>query len=408
MQKRRLPTTHVSVAKMWLAGLIGLIACSSARSAPPRAAGPESLHTDDTLRQLFESRSARRARQTAAKVDISAIESAIDQFEVDVGRYPTTEEGFQALLHEPKGVPHWHGPYIKRLPVDPWGSAYVYVSPGVHNTKVIDVSSSGPNRKPGDRDDIDNWSETPSSFEDAAWQDDEQPRPGEAPISELRDALSMLDFETLSADQKSKLRQMLAQFKKEIAEKPESSNAKANALIRAVWAMLPEKQRADLSKAGAAQMGREQEMDRRLSCARNMRQLGMAMQLYTIDHGGKFPTDLAALPISDQMPKYAIEQFLCPSSGLKPPDGSASWTAKKVLEWAKASGDYIYLGAGKSVAIDANTPILLEKLENHAKPDIPALRSGINVLYADGHVEFVTGDAAKRIAAQPAAAPTSK
>src|SRR5437762_13916343 len=55
-----------------------------------------------------------QARLTAAKTDISAIEGAIDQFEVDNGRYPTSEEGLGSLLSPPAGLQQWHGPYLKR------------------------------------------------------------------------------------------------------------------------------------------------------------------------------------------------------------------------------------------------------------------------------------------------------
>ena len=107
----------------------------------------------------FTNRS-KQARITAARTDISNLEVALDAFEIDAGRYPTTEESLSALIEEPPDVPEWHGPYIKRgVPKDPWGSPYVYTCPGTHNTKGYDLHSLGPDARDGGEDDIDNWSE---------------------------------------------------------------------------------------------------------------------------------------------------------------------------------------------------------------------------------------------------------
>lgn len=102
-----------------------------------------------------------QAKNAAAKTDISQIGNAIDQFEVDCGRYPTTEEGLRALLDAPSNAPKWHGPYIKRgagVPKDPWGNEYVYRFPGTRNPDEFDLVSAGPNGKEGDADDVSNFS----------------------------------------------------------------------------------------------------------------------------------------------------------------------------------------------------------------------------------------------------------
>jgi len=105
-------------------------------------------------------RRSEQARITAARADIASLEVALDAFEVDTGRYPTTEEGLGALLEAPSDVTGWHGPYIKRgLPKDPWGRPYIYKCPGDHNTTGYDLYSYGPNGQEGGGDDIDNWSE---------------------------------------------------------------------------------------------------------------------------------------------------------------------------------------------------------------------------------------------------------
>ena len=102
-----------------------------------------------------------QARITAANTDISNLEVALDAFEVDMGRYPTSTEGMKALIEQPSGAQtsSWKGPYIKRgIPNDPWGNPYVYIIPGKHNTSGYDLYSYGPDGKDGGSDDIDNWS----------------------------------------------------------------------------------------------------------------------------------------------------------------------------------------------------------------------------------------------------------
>jgi len=101
-----------------------------------------------------------QAKLTAAATDISYIELALDIFEVDCGRYPTTEEGLKALVEQPSNADGWHDPYIKRgVPSDPWGNAYLYRCPGQHNPSGYDLYSFGPDGQDGGGDDIDNWSQ---------------------------------------------------------------------------------------------------------------------------------------------------------------------------------------------------------------------------------------------------------
>ena len=107
----------------------------------------------------FTSRSE-QARQSAAKTDIANLGTSLDAFEVDAGRYPTSEEGLSALMAQPSNVKTWSGPYIKggQIPKDPWGNAYVYRYPGQNNKNGYDLFSMGPDGKEGGGDDIDNWS----------------------------------------------------------------------------------------------------------------------------------------------------------------------------------------------------------------------------------------------------------
>lgn len=116
-----------------------------------------------TLAAVVVPRFARRSEQariTAARTDIASLELAVDAFEVDTSRYPTSEEGLNPLIQKPSDVTAWHGPYIKRgVPKDPWGNPYVYKCPGDHNQEGYDLHSFGPDGREGGNDDIDNWSE---------------------------------------------------------------------------------------------------------------------------------------------------------------------------------------------------------------------------------------------------------
>lgn len=101
-----------------------------------------------------------QARETAARTDIATLENALDTFEVDNGRYPTTEQGLNALLQQPSGLADsWRGPYLRRsdLPRDPWGNPYVYRYPGQQNQHGFDLYSRGADGQDGTEDDITNW-----------------------------------------------------------------------------------------------------------------------------------------------------------------------------------------------------------------------------------------------------------
>jgi general secretion pathway protein G len=83
-----------------------------------------------------------------ARAQIVGLEKALQQYRIDVGRFPTTEEGLQALLNKPTSAMKWDGPYLeKTLPMDPWGRPYAYVSPGQHGD--FDLLSSGRDGRPG-------------------------------------------------------------------------------------------------------------------------------------------------------------------------------------------------------------------------------------------------------------------
>jgi len=103
-----------------------------------------------------------KAKQTAARVQIRSLEQTLQLFKLDNGFYPTTEQGLVALVRIPEvgRIPknYRQGGYIDRIPNDPWGSAYVYLSPGAHGD--YDISSYGADAMPGgdgENADINSW-----------------------------------------------------------------------------------------------------------------------------------------------------------------------------------------------------------------------------------------------------------
>ncbi len=94
-----------------------------------------------------------------AKAQINALEKALDTYRLDVGRYPTTEQGLDALVTKPQNEPKWQGPYLsKAVPLDPWGRPYQYKAPGERGE--VDLMSYGKDGQPGGSDeaaDIVNW-----------------------------------------------------------------------------------------------------------------------------------------------------------------------------------------------------------------------------------------------------------
>jgi general secretion pathway protein G len=100
-----------------------------------------------------------KSQVKVAKAQIDALDKALDQFRIDVGRYPSTEEGLQVLVVAPTGEPNWSGPYLKKaVPMDPWGRPYLYAEPGTHGD--FDLLSYGKDGRPGGNGedaDITNW-----------------------------------------------------------------------------------------------------------------------------------------------------------------------------------------------------------------------------------------------------------
>ena len=100
-----------------------------------------------------------KSEVSVAKAQLDALEKALDQYRLDTGRYPTTEQGLAALAGRPANEPKWNGPYLKKgVPLDPWDRAYGYKQPGDHGE--YDLFSLGKDGAPGgtgEAADITNW-----------------------------------------------------------------------------------------------------------------------------------------------------------------------------------------------------------------------------------------------------------
>ena len=94
-----------------------------------------------------------------AQAQIVALEKALDQYRIDTGHYPSTEQGLAALNTRPANEPRWDGPYLKKaVPNDPWGKPYQYKMPGEHGE--VDIYSFGHDGVPGgtgENADLTNW-----------------------------------------------------------------------------------------------------------------------------------------------------------------------------------------------------------------------------------------------------------
>ena len=99
-----------------------------------------------------------KAQQKTAKTQIEMLMATLDAFRLDIGRYPSQQEGLDALFTDP-GLDKWEGPYLKKaVPTDPWGNPYHYKNPGEHGE--VDIFSYGQDNQPdGDKEnsDVGSW-----------------------------------------------------------------------------------------------------------------------------------------------------------------------------------------------------------------------------------------------------------
>jgi len=101
-----------------------------------------------------------KAKTDAARAQVQNIAASVDLFRFDIGRYPTQEEGLEALMTKPATAEQWNGPYLKKRASlsDPWGQLYLYRFPGQHGD--FDIYSLGVDKAPGgtgEAQDVGNW-----------------------------------------------------------------------------------------------------------------------------------------------------------------------------------------------------------------------------------------------------------
>jgi general secretion pathway protein G len=99
------------------------------------------------------------AKESAARAQIENFATALDGFLVDVGRYPSSQDGLKALRSKPEGAEKWNGPYLKKeVPNDPWGTPYVYRAPGRNGGyEIVSFGADGREGGDGENADITSW-----------------------------------------------------------------------------------------------------------------------------------------------------------------------------------------------------------------------------------------------------------
>jgi general secretion pathway protein G len=104
-------------------------------------------------------RNVEKARQTTAKAQINEFETVLDAFRLDVGRYPTNDEGLPALRARPGSLERWDGPYLKKdVPMDPWQRPYLYRFPGQHGDyDLYSLGADGQEGGTGENADVASW-----------------------------------------------------------------------------------------------------------------------------------------------------------------------------------------------------------------------------------------------------------
>lgn len=100
-----------------------------------------------------------KSNSKVAKAQIESIDKALDQYRLDVGHYPSTEQGLDALYSKPQNVDRWAGPYLKKpVPLDPWGNRYLFKSPGDHGEiDIVSLGSDGQVGGTGEAADVTSW-----------------------------------------------------------------------------------------------------------------------------------------------------------------------------------------------------------------------------------------------------------
>lgn len=142
----------------------------------------------------------------------------------------------------------------------------------------------------------------------------------------------------------------------------------------------------------APSLNRAREMANRVKCASNQRQIMRAILLYSNDRRGQYPPDLGTLVLTEPIEP---EVFLCPNDETELPKNYSEMNVQQRADWITRNSSYVYLGKGKNNAIAADAIVLHEKETDHGG-------DGVNIAYADGHVEFQPMPQAKQLIQQQA------
>lgn len=126
-------------------------------------------------------------------------------------------------------------------------------------------------------------------------------------------------------------------------------------------------------------LARSREAANRVKCASNMRQIGQAILLYANEHKGQYPPDLGTLVMTEDI---TVECFVCPGGATRIPPNRAGMKPQELADWVNKNSDYVFAGQGLNMnKAPAEQVVLYEKPQAHRN-------DGMNMLYADGHVEF--------------------
>ncbi len=101
-----------------------------------------------------------KAKAETAKIQVDALTASVNYFQLDTGRYPTDQEGLEALIERPANEVKWDGPYVQKRDslTDPWGRPYLYKQPGQHrDVDIFTLGADGKEGGEGDARDIGNW-----------------------------------------------------------------------------------------------------------------------------------------------------------------------------------------------------------------------------------------------------------
>ena len=97
-----------------------------------------------------------KSKSKVARAQIDSLEKALDQYRLEVGKFPIQEQGLEALMTQPSGATNWQGPYLKKtVPMDPWGNPYIYkLAASAREVDIISLGSDGQPGGTGDAKDI--------------------------------------------------------------------------------------------------------------------------------------------------------------------------------------------------------------------------------------------------------------